>query len=81
MPNPQAAAPQPGGGDASPQADPLQQMLGKVAMVLKQLGAQNTMIQPEMDQATSAILQALQKSSQAAPGNPQQAPTVAPPQQ
>lgn len=81
MPNPQASAPAPGGGGASPQANPLQQMLSKVAMMLKQLGQQNTTIQPELDAAIGAIVQALQKSSQAAPGDPQQAQPAAPPQQ
>jgi hypothetical protein len=48
-------------------------------MALRTIGTQNTVIQPEMQQAASAVIQALQKASQAAPG-PAQAPQ-APPQQ
>ena len=42
--NPQASAPQPGGGGGAPggaqggQANPLQEMLGKIAMLARQLG-------------------------------------------
>ena len=85
MPNPQAAAPQPqGGGDASQDqgqqgANPLQTILGRLAIALRTIGTQNTVIQPEMQQAASAVIQALQKSSQAAPGPAQ--PMSAPPQQ
>jgi hypothetical protein len=47
-----------------------------LAIALRTIGAQNTIIQPEMQQAASAVIQALQKSSQAAPGpaQPMQAP-------
>ena len=87
MPNPQAAAPQPGGGgDASGGGDqgqqganPLQTILGRLAIALRTIGTQNTVIQPEMQQAASAVIQALQKSSQAAPGPA--SPMQAPPQQ
>lgn len=79
MPNPQASAPQPGGADGSAQANPLQQLLGQLAMKLRQLGTQNTTIQPEMEQMTQLAIQALQKVSQAVPSAPQQA--QAPPQQ
>jgi hypothetical protein len=72
--NPQAAAPQP----ASPQANPLQESLGKLAMLVRQLGMQNTIIQPEMQQASALFVQALQKVSQASAGPPQQ--LAAPPQ-
>jgi hypothetical protein len=83
MPNPQATA----GGDsgADPQSqggqqpNQLQTILGRLAMVLRQIGSQNTVIQAEMQQASQAVIQALQKSSQAAPGPPQQ--LSAPPQQ
>lgn len=75
MPNPQAAAPQPGGGGDASQgqdqgqgANPLQTILGRLAIALRTIGSQNTVIQPEMQQAASAVIQALQKSSQAAPG-------------
>ena len=76
MPNPQAAAPGPQPGDQGaaqqgPQANPLQTILGRLAIALRQIGAQNTVIQPEMQQASSAVIQALQKASQAAPGQPQ----------
>ena len=89
MPNPQASAPQPsgGGGDASQGggdqgqqgANPLQTILGRLAIALRTIGTQNTVIQPEMQQAASAVIQALQKSSQAAPGPA--SPMQAPPQQ
>lgn len=84
MPNPQASAPPPqagGGGDASQgqqNANPLQTILGRLAIALRTIGTQNTIIQPEMQQAASAVIQALQKSSQAAPGPAQ--PMQAPPQ-
>lgn len=84
MPNPQASAPQPGGGGDAPQQDPqgggqanpLQTILGRLAIALRTIGSQNTVIQPEMQQAASAVIQALQKASQAAPGpaSPMQAP-------
>ena len=85
QPNPQASAPQPGGGgDAPPQeggqqANPLQTILGRLAIALRTIGSQNAVIQPEMQQAASAVIAALQKSSQAAPGPAQ--PLQAPPQQ
>lgn len=83
--NPQGSTPPPGGGaDASGgdqggqggQANPLQTILGRLAIALRTIGSQNTVIQPEMQQAASAVIQALQKSSQAAPGpaQPPQAP-------
>jgi hypothetical protein len=82
MPNPQASAPQPGGGgDASQgqQANPLQTTLGKVAMLLKQVAGQNPSVQEDLNNAVNSLVQAIQKSSQAAPSAPQQSP--APPQQ
>jgi hypothetical protein len=79
MANPQAAAPAPDqGGGGGAQANPLQTILGRIAMACRTIGQQNTVIQPEMQQAASAIIQALQKSSQAAPGAP--SPLQAPPQ-
>jgi hypothetical protein len=74
---PQAAAPQP--AQPSAQANPLQEILGKLAMAARQLGTQNTIIQPEMQQISSIAVQALQKVSQAASGPPQS--PAAPPQQ
>lgn len=84
MPNMQSAAPdqsQPQGGDQGAagqqqQANPLQTILGRLAIALRTIGAQNAVIQPEMQQAASAVIQALQKASQAAPGpaQPMQAP-------
>ena len=73
MPNPQAAAPGPQTGDqgaAGPQqqANPLQTLLGRLAIYLRELGTQNTVIQSEMQTAASEVIQALQKASQAAPG-------------
>jgi hypothetical protein len=79
MPNPQASAPQPGGASASPQANPLQEMLGKIVMLLRQLGQQNTVIQEDLNAASTSIVQALQKVSQAGPSAPQA--SQAPPQQ
>ena len=82
MPQPggpqQPQAPQqgaPGQGGPSGQANPLQEILGKVAMAARQLGMQNVIIQPEMQQISAIAVAALQKVSQAAPGPPQQAPT------
>jgi len=49
-------------------------------MALKQISTQNTTIQPELEVAVSALVQAIQKSSQQAPGNPQQSAPAAPPQ-
>ena len=72
--NPQAAAPTP----SAPVANPLQEMLGKLAILARQLGVQNTMIQPEMQQLSALAIQALQKISQASSGPAQ--PLAAPPQ-
>jgi len=79
--NPQAGAPQPGAsaGGQSPSANPLQETLGKIAILCRQLGSQNTVIQPEMQQVSGVLVQALQKVSQASSGPPQ--PMTAPPQQ
>lgn len=82
--NQQGSTPPPGGGadasggDQGGQANPLQTILGRLAIALRTIGSQNTVIQPEMQQAASAVIQALQKSSQAAPGPAQ--PPQAPPQ-
>lgn len=78
MPSPQDAAPQQGGGDQQ-QANPLQTILGRLAMAARQIGLQNTVIQPEMQQISSLFVQALQKASQAAPGPAQ--PIQSPQQQ
>jgi hypothetical protein len=76
MPNPQASAPPPqAGAGASPQgqqANPLQTTLGKIAMLLKQISAQNTSVQEPLDTAVNSIVQAIQMSAQAAPSAPQQ---------
>jgi hypothetical protein len=72
--NPQAAAPTP----SAPVANPLQEMLGKIAILARQLGVQNTMIQPEMQQISQLAIQGLQKISQASSGPAQ--PLAAPPQ-
>lgn len=77
--NPQAGAPSSGGASAAPQANPLQEMLGRLAITSRQLGSQNVIIQPEMQQISAIAVQALQKVSQAASGPPQ--PAAAPPQQ
>lgn len=79
MPNLQAAAPQPGGGSASPEANPLQTTLGKVAMLLKQIASQNTSVQEPLNTAVQSIVQAIQMSAQ---GGVQQQPQQpqAPPQ-
>lgn len=78
-PNPQGAAPQPGGGASAGQANPLQSNLGKIAMMLKQIAQKNTSVQDPLNQAVQSIVQAIQMSSQAAT-QPQQQPS-APPQQ
>jgi hypothetical protein len=81
MPNPQASAPQPGGGgdaQGGQQANQLQTILGRLAMAARTIGSQNTVIQSEMQQAASLFITALQKVSQAAPGPAQ--PMQAPPQ-
>lgn len=80
MPNPQAAAPgpDPGAAGQQQQANPIQTILGRLAIALRTIGQQNTVIQPEMQQASSILISALQKVSQAAPGAPQ--PLAAPPQ-
>lgn len=81
LPNPQASAPASAGAQpgAQQQANPLQEMLGKLAMAVRQLGMQNAVIQPEMQQASAIFIAALQKVSQAAGSPPQ--PMAAPPQQ
>ena len=76
--NPQAGTP-PQGASASPQANPLQEMLGRLAISARQLGSQNVVIQTEMQQISALAVQALQKVSQAAAGPAQ--PAAAPPQQ
>lgn len=79
--NPQAAAPSgaPPDGSGGPSANPLQEMLGKFAILARQLGTQNVIIQPEMQQISALAVQALQKVSQAMAGPAQ--PMSAPPQQ
>jgi hypothetical protein len=72
MPQPAGSQNDPQGGSA---ANPLQETLGKLAMFVRQLGMQNTIIQPDMQQASAIFVQALQKVSQAAPGPPQQQST------
>lgn len=79
MNSPQAAAPQAGAAGPQQQPNELQTILGRLAMALRTIGSQNTVIQPEMQQAASAVIAALQKSSQAAPGPAQ--PLQAPPMQ
>ena len=72
---PQQPDPQQGQGQGGPagQANPLQEILGKIAMAARTLGMQNVIIQPEMQQLSAIAVAALQKVSQAAPGPPQQA--------
>ena len=70
MPQPGASPQgQPQGGAS---ANPLQEILGKIAMAARTLGTQNQIIQSEMQQISAIAVQALQKVSQAAPGPPQQ---------
>lgn len=76
MPNPQGAAPQPDPNAGA--ANPLQEMLAKIAMLLRQLGSQNQIIADDMQTASQSVIQALQKVSQAQSGPPPQSP--APPQ-
>jgi hypothetical protein len=75
----QAGAPSGAPQPQQQQANPLQETLGKLAMLVRQLGTQNTIIQPEMQQASAIFVQALQKASQAQAGPAQ--PMQAPPQQ
>ena len=81
--NPQAGAPPQGGAPSGApgggQANPLQETLGKLVMLIRQLGVQNTIIQPELQQCSSVLIQALQKVSQAQSGPAQ--PMAAPPTQ
>jgi len=77
MPNPQGAAPPPD-PNAGATANPLQEMLAKIAMLLRQLGSQNQIIADQMNTAQQAVIQALQTVSQAQSGPPPQSP--APPQ-
>ncbi len=77
MPNPQGSAPPPDPSQGQ-SANPLQTGLAQVAMVLRQLGQQNQIIADDMQTAFQAVVQALQKVSQAASGPPTQTP--APPQ-
>lgn len=80
MPNPQASAPQqPGAGAASPDANPLQTTLGKIAMLLKQIASQNVSVQEPLNTAVNSIVQAIQMGRQASVAPPQQA--QAPPAQ
>jgi len=78
MANPQASAPQPGADAGASQANPLQTTLGKIAMLIKKLAADNTSVQEPLNQAVQSIVQAIQMSSQATM-QPQQ--PSAPPQQ
>lgn len=68
--NPQASAPGPqqGAGPDQQQANPLQETLGRLVLALRQLGQQNVVIQPELQQMASIGIQALQKVSQASAG-------------
>lgn len=79
MPNPQASAPQPGAGAASPDANPLQTTLGKIAMLLKQMASQNASVQEPLNAAVQSIVQAINMGQQAQSAPPQQ--PQAPPQQ
>jgi hypothetical protein len=71
MPNPQASTAPPGGGQP---ANPLQTTLGKIAMLLKQVAAQNTSVQEPLNAAVQNVVQAIQMSAQQGPSAPQQAP-------
>ena len=54
---------QQGAGPDQQQANPLQESLGKLVLLLRQLGQQNQAIQQETQQAASILIQALQKVS------------------
>lgn len=81
--NPQASAPGPqqgaGPDPSQQQANPLQQTLGQLVVGMRKLADKNVIIQPELQQVQSILIQALQKVSQASPG-PAAQPS-APPQQ
>lgn len=77
--NPQASAPQSGAAPASPEANQLQTALGKIAMLLKQIAAQNVSVQEPLNSAVNSIVQAIQMARQAQVAPPSQ--PAAPPQQ
>jgi len=79
MPQPEQQG-NPGGGEgagvspAQQQANPLQQGLAQLVKVCEQLSQQNPIVQPEMMEARSAFVKALQKTMMAArPQEPQPA--------
>ena len=80
MPNPQASAPQPMGGGAAPQGNPIKEVLGRVIQqILYPMVQQNPSIQEDLTAAIRSLVQAIQKADQAGQAPPQQPP--APPQQ
>jgi hypothetical protein len=68
-------SPQAQGDSSNSQLSQVQQFLAQWAMQARQVGNQMTPIQPEMQQISQLLVQALQKISQAAPGPPQQQAT------
>jgi hypothetical protein len=65
----------PGGSPGQAQANPLQQVLGKLIQAVDQMSQQNPIVQQELSEAKTAFVKALQKTMLA--GRPQQqgAPT------
>lgn len=73
MANPQASAPQPGGGaGAPPQANELQTTLSKIVQLLHQIATSNTSVQDPLNKAVQNIVQAIKDSSQAQTQQPPQ---------
>lgn len=64
--DPGQPTPSPGVSPAQQQVNPLQQGLAQLMRLLDQLGNQNPVVKPEMDQARDAIRAALQKTMMAA---------------
>ena len=58
--------PSPGVSPGNQQVQPLQQALGEMMRILKQMSSLNPVVQPELEQATQALAQAMQKTMMSA---------------
>lgn len=76
QPQDQGPGPQAGVSPAQQQANPLQQGLAQLAKICEQMAQQNPIVQPELMEARSAFVKALQKTMMAA--RPQQDQNPAP---
>lgn len=75
MPSPDPGQqPQAGVSPAQQTANPLQTALAQLAKICDQMAQQNPVVQPELEQARSAFVQALQKTMMAAQPQPAGAP-------